>query len=202
MLDFISFWRRVLALSLGRSVRWIIPHTMPDFLRTALVALVPFVVAYFYGPWLVRRELMSADNVQDTLIWVLLGLAGLVAIWLLLFLVHVLFITPFTMWRDAGGKVPIKSAKKIKLTASERSAKILAIDKALDLLSNSGELNEARSDLQAAKNTWRQAAAEDRIDPYLSEVRALLDRFEKALQEVGRIQAVYGRLCCPKKHFR
>lgn len=44
---------------------------------------------------------MSADNVQDTAIWILMGFAGLGVIWFLLFVSHVIFVTPFRIWRDA-----------------------------------------------------------------------------------------------------
>lgn len=124
--------RRAYVKQLGRTAlrdswRFIVPHNLIEGLRSVTLTAAPFVVSFLIGPELVRGNLMSPDNVKDTLAWLVLGLAGLGSLWVAVFLIHLLFITPYRLWRELTER--LAQQKVGSETVSARARRVSAQEK-------------------------------------------------------------------------
>jgi len=145
MTSFASYWGMVLGRAWRETWRVVVRHNVGTAIRDALLLALTFGLLFVLKGWLVSHGEMSADNVQDTIVWIILSLLALVAVFALVFLVQVLFLGPYNIWRETNAQlpkpvlpkplpVPAPPPPKLPLTPHEAERKIKVIDAGLDLL--------------------------------------------------------------------
>lgn len=127
---------------------------------------------------------MSAGNVLDTLLWLLLALAGIGAIWFVLFISLFFFITPFRMWREAGGKITRRPKAPRRPSPAEIPAKIAAIDKALGLVGYDQKLAQAIANWRQVGGNWDHGFSENEIAALHPRWYTARNRIQESLREI------------------
>jgi hypothetical protein len=114
---FWPYWWKVWRRAGRESWRAMVKHTWMDLIRNALVLLATVGIAVALSPVLVGNQLMSADNTQDTVVWTVLVLAAISALLVVVFFAHLIFLTPYNMWKELDAQAKERSSVVIQTDA-------------------------------------------------------------------------------------
>ena len=174
------YWLLILKNAFQESWGAVVVFEAAEIIRNAAIVIIAFVIAYFFGPALVRGKLMSNDNTQDTLAWTIIVVIAVASIFLIVFLVHLLFITPYKMWQkatDAKTEPTLpddgrQESSLIENLSAENTSLKITIAALKEELENTLEFRRAASKIITLKE------AADR----------LLERLEKYDEVAGRLK--------------
>ncbi len=104
-MDYLSYLWMVLKLAWQGAWSVVTEHSIKTLLRDAVILTVTLGALRYLQPVLTNANLMSEDNVSDTIIWIVGFLISAVAVFALIFVVQGVLVVPYRLWREQKQRI-------------------------------------------------------------------------------------------------
>jgi len=113
-----QYWRTVARRAWQEAWRVVTPYSWSSILRDAVLLSTALALLYLLQGDLVRHKLMSGDNLQDTVVWIIFVLIAAVAVFSAVFVFEAILKTPWRLWREGKDEAHGALLKVAEMTES------------------------------------------------------------------------------------